>query len=958
MKVKKFFYILLILLILLKKSHAFKIVEPFDNYKFFETENFKFYYPLRLKEQAKYLAGISESAYEKITKTLMIKSYEKTHIVLLDYSDITDGLSTNLPYNKIYLNITQPELLSTIGEFENYLINLFIHEYLHILIMDEQNGYSRITRKIFGKPAIPMENPSAFPFFILIAPPNIFLPKWFHEGLTTFGEGYFTGKGRGNFTLIDSTIRVAVNDNVIPRIDELNGDLGRYPYGHTPYWWGQKIFEYLEKNGGLIKIGQLVKEHASYFPYFINDAVYQHYGLDYLTIYNKAIENEVERQKGNIKILTESKLTPIETISYPYESINSFAFSEDDSYLALDAFDPHSGSRLVVYDLKNNKKIIDIKKLSSCGSLIFSNDNKKLFFTQLIFKDISKIQQDIFELNLENKTAKKLTKNMRIKDLSFLTKEGKIIGVKKDGIIENIVMLEDDKNVRYLTDYKESFLLSNPAVSKDGEKVLFTKKDLTGIYSLNILDLKNKTITEIYKTKETIAFPAFFDDNKKILFITDKTGVFNLAEISLETKETKILTNFFNGILRYKIKDGFIYFTYPTKTGYGLGKTGTNNLLPQNPPEIKKIAYPFHEIPERLEIKIEEKDYSPYETLIPRFFLPNLVYDHEGSVIGIFTANQDILGKHTYFIEWDYGIKSLNSYYKLSYVNESFYPTLKLLSYSQPILYYKFYRIADFWEKEKILDLSLSFNIPLPKSPKLSFGIRAENKSALSPTFNKTFFGIPIFEGERNSIYLALKYGKFTSTPLSMGPESGSEIEVKFNKYLTLLNSDISGYEIFLSMSKYFNLSEFYKHKTLFTSLKMGYSKETKTAQNAFSLGGIPSLTNPFSLRGYPQNFEVGKYISTLTLEYKYPLSYIFKGPGTKPFFLEKLYNIIFYDAGNVWDEDKSFKINNLRNGIGTELRADFTIGYWAKVTPLLGIAKGLNKDGAVMVYFNILTNF
>lgn len=957
MKLRFFICFFLFCLIFTNNCFSFKIVEPSDTYKVIETENFYFYHPPRLKESANYLANISEQIIKKINNQLKIKNNEKIHIVLLDYSDTLDGLTTNLPYNRMYLNITQPDIFSTIGEFDNYLINLFVHEYLHILVLDAKKGYSEITRKIFGKPSIPIENPSALPFFIIIAPPNIFLPKWFHEGFSTFGEGYFTGKGRGNFTLLDSYFRSAVSDNTILRIDELNGDLGRYPYGHTPYWWGQKIFEYLEKQAGIEKIGSLIEEHSSRFPYFINDVAIEKYKMDYPTIYTNAINEEIVRQNKNIEILKSSKITQVEPIYYPYESINSFALSEDNSLLALDVFDPHSGNRLVIYDRKDNKKLIDIKKRPSCGSLVFSTDNKKLYFTQLIFKDITKLQQDIFEINLENKKTKKLTTNLRVKDIILDKSRDSLIGVKKDGIIENIVSIDKDSKTANLTNYKESFLISNPNISRDNEKIVFVKKDLNGIYSLNILDINTQNISEIYSSKDVIAFPSFSKDSKKIFFVTDKTGVFNLAEIDIETKNVNILTNLFNGILRPNFTDDYLYFIYPTSNGFNLGRIN-NNLSSLSPPSIKKIVYPNKIEIEKSDKNFEEKDYSPIETLVPRFFLPNLFTDYEGTVLGVFTANQDILGKHTYFLEIDYGLQSLELYYKLSYTNESFKPSISLLSYSQPILYYKFYRIADFWERETVLDISADFKLPLPKSHKLTIGARFENKNSLSVLKNNTFYGIPIFEGEKNSIYLSFLYGRFGKAPLSLGSESGYEIELTMNKYLTDLGSDIKGYDILFFFGKYFQLGEIYKHRTLLLDFKAGFSEETKTAQNAFSLGGIPSITNPFYLRGYPQNFLTGKYISTLSLEYKYPISYIFKGPGTKPVFMEKLYNVIFYDAGSVWDEQNSFKKENIRNSIGTELRADVTLGYWAKVTPILGIAQGLNKDGATMVYFNITTNF
>jgi len=39
------------------------------------------------------------------------------------------------------------------------------------------------------------------------------------------------------------------------------------------------------------------------------------------------------------------------------------------------------------------------------------------------------------------------------------------------------------------------------------------------------------------------------------------------------------------------------------------------------------------------------------------------------------------------------------------------------------------------------------------------------------------------------------------------------------------------------------------------------------------------------------------------------------------------------------------------------EARLDMTLGYWLRITPTLGVAKGLNQGGETMVYFTVYTN-
>ena len=67
--------------------------------------------------------------------------------------------------------------------------------------------------------------------------------------------------------------------------------------------------------------------------------------------------------------------------------------------------------------------------------------------------------------------------------------------------------------------------------------------------------------------------------------------------------------------------------------------------------------------------------YTPWKTLLPRFWLPTLLWDHKGAVAGAFTAGQDVVGYNTYRIQVDHGLISNSTYYDFEYLNDYFYPT-------------------------------------------------------------------------------------------------------------------------------------------------------------------------------------------------------------------------------------------------------------------------------------------
>ncbi len=943
---KRIFFIIF-LLTFSKNLFAFKIVDPKDRFKTIETQNFYIHYPDRLKDIAIYISEKSEFYREQIQKYIKYAPSEKTQIVILDYSDFLDGLTTVLPENRIYLNLTPPHFKSTLGEFINYIDTVLAHEYLHVVVMDANAGHSKILRKIFGKPAIPFENPSAIPFFIFIAPPNVFLPKWWHEGFATYGEGFFTGKGRLNSTLIKSYLRLSVKEGNLPKIDELNGDSYKFPKGNTPYLWGGVFFEYVAKKYGFDKISDLIDEHASNLPYIINRVPIRHFGSDYSALYEKAINDLIREKKEEIEGLMRQTITTSQSLKLIYDEIESFDVDLKAGILAVDTYSPHMGHRLIGINLSDYKEIFNIEKTSFSENIKLTD--KGVYFTQLIFKSPSNIKQDLFFYEFKNKKISRLTFNKRVKE--FVLNNEKIILISKDGPHEKIIEIDKDRSEREIFSEK-GFSLSHISLSPDGKSLLFIAKDLEGHYFLNLLEVENKKLSTIFSSSLVIAYPFFSQNLNDIYFVSNLDDVFNLYKINLNSKNIKKLTHLLDGMLNPKAVGDFIYFLSPTSSGYTLSYLKVNDLLEN------EISFPLQNLPpKRLEELIAkdspfiEQEYSPLSSIYPKFFLPFFLSDPEGGVFGILTANQDVLGRHTYYAEIDLGLESNNLYHRFKYINESFEPTLMLQSYSYPIFYSKINGSYDFWEREDGLSLSSSLPIRIKKT-KVIAGIELLKKSSFYR------YRFDYFEGNKNSLFLEINYNDTKKYPLSPGTAKGASFSLKHNQYLDALNSHIKGYETVLSSSFLTPLFLEPNKKILGFYLNLGLSNETRTAQNAFQIGGPPDPLNRFPLRGYGQRFSQGSYVTTATLEYKEPLTYLYKGFGTKPLFLEKLYGSVFIDAGEVWDKDRSFKLDELKSAIGLELKLDITLGYWAKLTPALGITKGLTGDGIWQVYFNVYQNF
>ena len=229
---KSSFFAVLILLHLSSVSHAARIDTSFI-FASIETPNFSIHFHQGLEIIAQKAAVIAEQAHDKLTREFDWHPSEKTQLVLIDDSDFTNGFATALPYNTIYIQVVPPSLDSTLGEYDDWLKVVITHEYAHIVTLDPSRGYWQVLRRIFGKP-VPGADIFTELLFLVTAPPNSFLPHWWHEGMATWAETEYNGQGRGKSSYYDMIYRMAVFGNALPAIDQVNGDPPTGPTASFP----------------------------------------------------------------------------------------------------------------------------------------------------------------------------------------------------------------------------------------------------------------------------------------------------------------------------------------------------------------------------------------------------------------------------------------------------------------------------------------------------------------------------------------------------------------------------------------------------------------------------------------------------------------------------------------------------------------------------------------------------
>lgn len=944
-----------------------------------ETPHFAIHYHQGLEEAARKTARYAEEAYDLTTARFGWRPAGKTQIVLIDDADFANGYATPLPYDRLYIQVVPPAIGSTLGEYDDWLKEIIFHEYTHIVTSDPARGYSKVTRAIFGKP-VPAGDPLSLALFLATAPPNVFLPHWWHEGMATWSETEFTRAGRGRSTIYDMILRSAVAEKNLPTIDTINGDVPYWPDGSLPYIYGLRLVKFIADKYGADTPGRLAIAHAGRFPYAIGTPPEELCnGKDYRAIYHDMLDDLRREEDARIALLEKLPFTPLRLLDRRGENATGPRFSPSGALLAYTVDDPNGHRRTVITSRDGTEVRASFRRLPSDPALSWSPDGKRLYFAQAEIYRGFDVYQDLFEYDLVRDRTKRLTTGRRISEPE-ISPDGKSFAVVVSHRGSQNLALLDAREVlegnnpppRPITSFS-LYRVASPRWSPDGKVIAYTVTVNAGKTSIRLHTVLSGDDRPLITASHTIAYPVWSPDGAILYYISDETGVFDLFAYRFADGRSSQVTHLLGGAMEPDVSPdgttaavasytsrGFIIGELPLDPGLWLAgrSPAITPYWPKEEPPATGSAIP--PAGKNAPSPLPAAPYTPWRTLLPRFWLPRVGSDDTGSTTGgIYTAGQDVLGYHTYILSLDYGARHHNVYYDATYQNDSLYPSFLLRAYAAPLLYADLLRRGDYYELNRgiVAEASIPLNF-LESSYRLFFGYQILDQQAISSLANGDFNGLPVFQGRRDNIFAGVLFSDSLKYPYSISHEEGRDVSFTYRNFSRERGSDLDGEEFVASYREFLRLpGRLLRHHVAVLSLNGGVALGDRTVQQAFQIGGVPGDFNQFPLRGYPSRFETGMYAATGSIEYRAPLWYLLRGFGTKPFFLDRLHAALFTDAGEVWDDSASFRMNRMKVGAGLELRLDMTLGYWLRLTPAVGYAHGFTTGGEDQVYFTIYAN-
>lgn len=883
--------------------------DPSLNWFVAETDHFLIHCPSRTglnkEEEAlmRHLATIAETTYHLLTPFIHWRPKDKVNVIVTDFADYAAGFALPFPQNTIFLTVTPPA--GDLTNYGNWLVNLFLHEYTHILQMDKVAGLPSFLRKIFGRAVVP----------------NAWLPFWFTEGLAIYNETRFTGFGRANSNEYAMKIRTAALAKKLLPIDQTTTyELRKYPASEAPYLYGSQFLNYLANRFGETKLIQYTDYYAKYLPFWLNFSAKRIFGNSFNNLWQEWQTELKKTVNEPVESLTESQ--PVTKIGFELKGLQFSCYGEKVYFIS---YNPNELPSIKSLDLITKEQKTLLKGWIGKTLSVSPDGSKLLFSLRNIFKNYYEYD-DIFFFSLTTKELYRITNGLRARDPAFAPFGDEIVFVENH-LGKNRLMLMNwrNKKTEVLMEEDDYTQFSQPRFSPDGKKIAVAVGKEDGYQDILVIDLETGWKLPITFDLAIDIQPTWTSDGKYLLFSSDRTGVFNLFAYSFAHKRIYQVTNVRTGAFAPTISpDGKrIGFLLYSVNGYDIHfidfKPSLWQIVEKTKPvptledSTRKIGLASWETQAP---KLLLYQYDPLASIFPKFWLPLVNYDTTFS-FGFFTAGIDALFQHLILLTANYQPKTKSPSVYLSYLSQKF-----------PLILSGYYENAQ-------------------------QGGKISGYFPFYATFSYHLL-LPYYEFDRklNSRSSGLGLEWQTSNAkrylYSVSPVDGRTFWIDLSYYSRYLGSNYNLAKFKGSYSEYLALP--IAHNVFAFRISGATALGDSNKKKQYRFGGTQGL---FAIRGYPQDSIAQPNALKITLEYRCPIAWIERGFKTAPVFLSNFSGLCGLDAGLGWN---NFTIsswqNNSKIGAFIELNSSLIIAYFVPLTIKIGFAYGL-LNAQKQIYFN-----
>jgi len=908
-------------------GHASDRYDPRLRFQTISTARFDIHYHQGEEAQGRRLASIAESVAAKLDATLGRPS-GRVQVILVDQSDLSNGWATPLPFNTIEITAAPPTGESVIGNTSDWLHLVFAHEYTHVVHLSRGQGWIGGLRRVFGR--------------MPLLYPNLYLPIWQIEGIATYEESALTGQGRVPNSSFRAIIDVASAAARFDPLDRASGGLVDWPSSHAPYVYGAYFHTFLAQQYGEASLQRLTDSTAERVPYFGSRA--------FKKIFKRSLGELWRDFETTWARDAQSPGAAPTRVTHHGFNVAGPRFAQD-GRLYYSVVNPHGFPALLSLSPGETRarKVADRylgSRIGLAGSLVI--------FDQVEITRQVGLQSDLYAIATDGGRPWRLTRGARAADPDVAPDGRTLICTIQRADRRELATMSLPADRRLFGSGVPDTLISEPGVSfasprwsPDGRWIAAER----GHAQIVLIDPVAKRVVRplAASSKGRSVAPAWMPDGS-LLFASDREGgALRIYRTNLDTLETWRLEDTGPDARSPDVsRDGrSLVFVGYTPDGYDLFAVSLDaarwtavdeGVSRQDPSEL-----PLEVAPAASSVTLPARKYSPWRTLVPRFWTPTVESDNDELVLGAATASADALGRHAYAARVGWAASRGRPDWQVAYAYDRWRPTL-FASLSDD---------TDPWRDGEVRSGEANAGVLMPFRHVRWSQLLLGALHASSDRFVCAGCGI---DDQARMVHRAVRGAWLLKASRSYGYsisiEDGWSAAVTSEFTRAALGADGDGGATTFDLRGYVPIGP--RHGVLAARVAAATTWGDDGIRRVFSASGSGPQPGGFNfssdaiglLRGLDEHELVGRHAAVANLDYRFPIMRIQRGAGTLPVFARTLHGAVFADAGHAWHATR--RRQDVRVSLGAELSFDAVIGYVLPVTFTSGAAWVSHDRGVV----------
>ncbi|TWI72469.1 hypothetical protein LZ24_01611 [Desulfobotulus alkaliphilus] len=885
------------------------------SWKTLQSEHFEIHFEDGFQDMARRCLAIAEGVHRELLPFFGSGPANRTHIVLSDDTDFSNGWATVLPYGRIRLFVSAPSDPGSLESYDEWLHLLIRHEYVHILHMEMGRGTVNTGRKIFGR----------FPLLF----PHVLTPVFLLEGMAVYFESdAVAGYGRLQGSHYAAQMALEVRNGNWKDLQEVVIPLRNWPINKA-YLYGAFFIEYLISVYGEDAVSEfLYRQSGELIPFFtLNSQAKRVFGKNFTALWEDfrlAMEERfADTDSGGQGM--EGRMLPSGDFF-----LQVAATSGDGFFLVEDS--GKDRRRLFRYAGKEREPMMALRPLSDMDV----SEGGRLAVSRVLRGADGRVFHDIFIYTPEMGWDR-LTRNQRFSRVRWMPCGERLLVSRQRAGLSELYFLDLEGNMRLLWRGNQGEVLGAFGPDVTGGWLVAGLKRAGQGWNLEMMDLGTGRWQRLTDTPSMENEPSFMPDGR-VLFSADYGGIYNVYAMDTDTGMLEQWTRSSGGAFRPRFagSKGLYYQVY-TADGFRL-------LRVEDPVALKVFSvedvadekfFPFL-FDEAVNLEPERK-YTPLKTLRPRYWFPVWLFNEDTEQLGFETHGSDALDRHSYGLVTTYDVK--NDLVNGSFVYACDNRWLLFLDRSHRFGELKIHETSfDYILREDRVTLQRNHLLNFFEDRLSVHGGLVHERDTLVDTPSLLLRG-PV-ESNLAGMALTFRDEEYYIHVPGIGWGFYGELIAESND---ILDSDYKGAVVQGAMRKIWNLPG---SRTLGLRLAGGYAdREAKP----FRIGGTRTGEemrlfgrNEAVLRGYPRSVQTGNICASQRLSLSSLLFRVERNWSLMPFGMGDVSGSLHVDSGSAWDEGMSMR---QLTGAGLELQVELVLGYHFRAPLVLGYARGLDSD-------------